>query len=169
MHHRELPSCAGRGDQFCVARQLFRTQAWFLVRFRGVFVECILTAPEWVSTVQRMTDNQKGTIALVAGSIAGIITMALHPTGNDLTASGGHFAFVAWLTAAVHVLGIVSLPAMFLGGLALSQCLASKNRLSLPRWIAWGCPGCRDDRCDSERFCSAFGRPIAGQHVANRK
>ena len=78
-----------------------------------------------------MTDEQKGGVALVAGAIGGLVTMALHPTGRDLMAPG-HAASMAALATAVHALAIASLPVSFLGALALTRRLAAPERLALP-------------------------------------
>jgi hypothetical protein len=78
-----------------------------------------------------MTDEQKGGIALVAGAVGGLVTMALHPTGRDLM-TPGHLASMAALAIAVHALAIASLPVSFLGALALTRRLAAPERLALP-------------------------------------
>jgi hypothetical protein len=78
-----------------------------------------------------MTDEQKGGVALIAGAAGGLLTMALHPTGRDLM-TPGHFASMAALATAVHVLAIASLPVSFLGALALTRRLAAPSRLTLP-------------------------------------
>jgi hypothetical protein len=81
--------------------------------------------------VRRVTDEQKGGIALVAGAVGGMVTMALHPTGRDLF-TPGHFAPMASLATAVHALAIASLPVSFLGALALTRRLAAPDRLAVP-------------------------------------
>ncbi len=78
-----------------------------------------------------------GGIALVAGSIAGIITMSLHPTGHDVMAPG-RFAAMAVLGAAVHALAIASLPVMFLGAWALSRRLDAVDRLAWAALVTYG-------------------------------
>ncbi|MGH9365029.1 MAG: hypothetical protein ACRD1B_07175 [Thermoanaerobaculia bacterium] len=49
-------------------------------------------------------------IALVAGALAGVVTMSFHPTGRDLLQSGEQAAQAAWRNAAVHWLALASLP-----------------------------------------------------------
>jgi hypothetical protein len=84
-----------------------------------------------------MKDNRMGGIALVAGSVAGIITMALHPTGHDLMAPG-RFAHTALLGAAVHALAIASLPVSFLGAWALTRRLDAPDRLAGAALVVYG-------------------------------
>ncbi len=75
--------------------------------------------------------------ALIAGSVANIITMTLHPTGHDLFAPG-RFQSVARLGVAVHALALVSLPVLFLGGCGLTRHLASAGRLALAALLTYG-------------------------------
>jgi hypothetical protein len=85
-----------------------------------------------------MTDERTGGAALIVGTVAGIITMSLHPTGHDLFSAGAKFAWVASLTAGVHALALASLPLLFLGALALSIHLNSSNRLSIAALVIYG-------------------------------
>jgi hypothetical protein len=84
-----------------------------------------------------MTDDRKGGIAMIAGAIAGVVTMSLHPTGHQLLAPG-RFAAVALLGAAVHTLAIASMPVSFLGALALSRRLMALDRLSVAALVVYG-------------------------------
>jgi hypothetical protein len=84
-----------------------------------------------------MTDDRKGGIALIAGAIGGVVTMSLHPTAHQLFVPG-RFAAVALLGASVHTLAIASMPVSFLGALALSQRLASPDRLGVAALVAYG-------------------------------
>jgi hypothetical protein len=84
-----------------------------------------------------MTDNRMGGIALIAGSVAGIVTMSLHPTGHDLFAPG-QLTPMTHLVIGVHALALVSLPVMFLGALALSRRLASPDRLAVAALVTYG-------------------------------
>ena len=52
-----------------------------------------------------MTDDKKGGIALIAASLAGILTMSLHPTVRDLSAPD-KLAPMALLLVAVHALAV---------------------------------------------------------------
>jgi hypothetical protein len=84
-----------------------------------------------------MTDDKKGGIALIAGSLAGILTMGLHPTVRDLFAPD-RLAPMALLLIGVHALAVASLPVMFLGALALSRRLASPDRLAIAALVIFG-------------------------------
>ena len=68
-----------------------------------------------------MTDERKGGIALIAGTIALFLTMAAHPTGHELLQSGSRFNFVALVVLLVHALAELAIPVLFLGALALSK------------------------------------------------
>ena len=84
-----------------------------------------------------MTDDKKGGIALIAASVGGILTMALHPTARDLVGPD-RFASMTLLLIGVHALAVVSLPFLFLGALALSLRLASPDRLALAALVVYG-------------------------------
>jgi hypothetical protein len=84
-----------------------------------------------------MTDETKGGIALIAGSLAGILTMGLHPTARDLFAPD-RLAPMALLLIGVHALAVASLPVLFLGTLALSRRLTSPDRLALTALVVYG-------------------------------
>src|SRR5438105_13161148 len=77
--------------------------------------------------IRRMTDDRKSSLALIAGSTGTIITMMFHPTAADLFAPG-QFAKVAKVVTAVHALGLLCMPIIFLGTLGLCQRLASTER-----------------------------------------
>ena len=83
-----------------------------------------------------MTDDRKSGIALITGMAGTIITMALHPTGQDL--ASGHAASMMQLNMAVHTLALVCVPILFLGALGLTQRLASPNRLALSGLVLFG-------------------------------
>jgi hypothetical protein len=78
-------------------------------------------------TVTCMADDRKGGIALMAGSIGFILTMAIHPTaGGSMTTE--QVARLSLMSAAAHSLGIVSMIFLFLGACALQQRLAGDTR-----------------------------------------
>jgi hypothetical protein len=85
-----------------------------------------------------MKDNRLGGVALIAGAIAGMITMSLHPSGHHVIMSPREMEMLALLTRAVHALGIVALPLSFLGCMAMTRGLASSNRLSLAALVVYG-------------------------------
>lgn len=76
--------------------------------------------------------------ALIAGMIGSIITMALHPTGRDITSGAHSVSAVMHLNVAVHSLAMLCLPILFLGALGLTQKLASPNRLALSGLVFFG-------------------------------
>ena len=84
-----------------------------------------------------MTDDTKGGIALIAGSLAGIITMGFHPTVRDLSAPD-QLASMTLLLIGVHALAVLSLPIMFLGAVALSRRVASPDRLAIAALVVYG-------------------------------
>jgi hypothetical protein len=84
-----------------------------------------------------MTDDHKSGLALIAGMVGTIITMALHPTGHDLTAPG-QLASMAQLNVAVHSLALVCIPILFLGVLGLTRRLDAPNRLALAALVFFG-------------------------------
>ena len=73
--------------------------------------------------------------ALIAGALAGLITMVLHPTGNQLLADVQH---MAPLGLAVHALALVALPVSFFGAIGLSRVLGSGSNAALagPRGVS---------------------------------
>lgn len=76
-----------------------------------------------------MTNDRSSGTALIIGSLASIITMALHPTGHDLFAPGRTHT-MAQLSLAVHSLALMSLPIQLFGVWGLSRRLASAGWLS---------------------------------------
>lgn len=95
-----------------------------------------MTALRFNFNVTLMTDDRKSGIALITGMAGTIITMALHPTGHDLTS--GNAAFMMQLNVAVHTLALVCVPILFVGALGLTQRLASPNRLALSGLVLFG-------------------------------
>ena len=65
-----------------------------------------------------MTDQRLGGIALIAGTLGMLVTMAFHPTAHDF-APGAADAGARMI--AVHWLAIATLPLSFLGALALTR------------------------------------------------
>jgi hypothetical protein len=84
-----------------------------------------------------MTDNRKAGIALIAGSLGGILTMAMHPTGTaSLTAE--QIAHLMALSGAVHSLAMVSVLTLFLGACGLARCVAAADRISFAAIVTYG-------------------------------
>jgi len=84
-----------------------------------------------------VTDYRKSGLALIAGSLGGLITMMLHPTARDLMVPG-EFDAVVRLNVAVHSLALISVPVLFLGALGLTRYLGSPSRLSLAALVIYG-------------------------------
>jgi len=76
-------------------------------------------------------------IAFFVGMTGTIITMALHPTSQDVTgsANAGH---MMQLNVAVHSLALICMPILFLGALGLTRRLATPNRLALSALVMFG-------------------------------
>ena len=66
----------------------------------------------------------------MAGNIALLVTMALHPTGEQLATAGSRFAALALLNAFVHTLALFSIPVLFLGAIALTREIAGEKRIA---------------------------------------
>lgn len=76
-----------------------------------------------------MTDNRKSGIALIAGSIGGIVTMAIHPTaGGPLTVA--QVDRLAIVSGVAHSLAMVSVVVLFLGACGLAKGIAAGDRAS---------------------------------------
>lgn len=83
-----------------------------------------------------MTDERMSGLALIAGSVAGIITMSLHPSGRDF-AEPGQLERVMYMNVAVHSLALASLPMLFLGAMGLSRRVASGGRLAIAALVMY--------------------------------
>jgi len=73
--------------------------------------------------------------ALMAGALAGMVTMLLHPTGNQLLSDVQH---MAPLGVAVHALALVGLPVSFFGAIGLSRLLGTSGNAALAGLVAYG-------------------------------
>jgi hypothetical protein len=83
-----------------------------------------------------MTDNRKSGLALIAGSVGGIVTMAIHPTSAGAL-TPAQFERLATVSAIAHSLAIVSFFIMLLGAIGLSVRLAALDRLAFSGMIAF--------------------------------
>ncbi|HTR24567.1 MAG TPA: hypothetical protein VMI10_11335 [Terriglobales bacterium] len=82
-----------------------------------------------------MTDNRLAGIALIAGQLGLILTLALHPSGKITPAEVD--AIVRKLMA-VHSIALASLPFMILGALGLARALwPAPNRLSIAGFVIY--------------------------------
>ena len=77
-----------------------------------------------------MTDNRKSGLALIAGSIGGIVTMAIHPSaGGPMTAA--QVDRLAIVSGVAHSLALVSVLSLFLGTCGLARAIAGTIAASL--------------------------------------
>jgi hypothetical protein len=84
-----------------------------------------------------MTDNRKSGIALIAGSIGGIVTMAIHPTaGGAMTAA--QVDRLAIVSGVAHGLAIVSVVTVFIGACGLAREIAGGDRISFTALVTFG-------------------------------
>jgi hypothetical protein len=84
-----------------------------------------------------MTDNQKSGIALIAGSIGGIVTMAIHPTaGGPMTAA--QVDRLAVVSGVAHGLAIASVVILFLGACGVARSLTAADRMSFAGIVVFG-------------------------------
>ena len=84
-----------------------------------------------------MTDDRKAGIALIGGSLGGILTMAMHPTGAaSLTAA--QVAHLMALSGAVHSIAMVSALLLFLGACGLARRMAAADRISFAAIVTFG-------------------------------
>jgi hypothetical protein len=83
-----------------------------------------------------MTTDRKSGVLLIAGSLAGIFTMAIHPVagGALTTAQADHLALVS---AVAHSIAILSFLPMFLGACGLTRRLAARDRKPEPDHLAF--------------------------------
>jgi hypothetical protein len=84
-----------------------------------------------------MTDNRKSGIALIAGSIGGIVTMAIHPTaGGPMTIA--QVDRLAVVSGIAHGLAIASVMVLFLGAFGLARAIASVDRTAFAGIVVFG-------------------------------
>ena len=84
-----------------------------------------------------MTDNRKSGIALIAASLGGIVTMAIHPTaGGALTAA--QVDRLAVVSGVAHGIAILSVVVMFLGACGLAKGIAAGDRIAFAGIVTFG-------------------------------
>jgi hypothetical protein len=84
-----------------------------------------------------MTDNRKSGIALIAGSLGGILTMAIHPSApGSLTAE--QLARLSIVSGAAHSLAMISVLLLFLGACGLTLSIAAADRISFAAIVTFG-------------------------------
>jgi hypothetical protein len=77
-----------------------------------------------------MTDTRKAGLALVAGTLGGLVTMAVHPTS--------HSSNLAIVSGAAHSLALVSVLVLFLGTFGLTRLLNGADRLAFCALVVFG-------------------------------
>lgn len=80
-----------------------------------------------------MTTDRTASVALVAGSLAGLLIMALHPTGGDI--AGDPSGHMLMLGRAIHWLAIVAQPLVLAGTLAITFRLRARRDLAVGAFI----------------------------------
>jgi hypothetical protein len=97
------------------------------------------TLPASAQTLKDMNDNRTAGWLLVAGCVAGLVTMSLHPTMHlGVSLSPAELTRLARIDRVVHSLALVGIILVFLGTLALTRRLASAgNRLSLAALVVY--------------------------------
>ena len=83
-----------------------------------------------------MTDDRKSGTALIAGSLCGILTMAIHPTGAA-SLTPGQAAHLALVSGIAHSIAMLSFLLMFLGACGLTRRLAAFARTPNPDRLAF--------------------------------
>src|SRR5438105_5162336 len=83
-----------------------------------------------------MTDDRKSGIALIAGSLGGILTMAIHPTAaGSLTADQvGHLSLVSGVA---HSIAMMSVLLLFLGACGLTRSIAAADRVAFAALVTF--------------------------------
>jgi hypothetical protein len=84
-----------------------------------------------------MTDDRKAGIALIAGSLGFILTMAIHPTAGS-SLSDEQVVHLMRLSGVAHSLAIASMVALFLGACRLAQRLAAADRYAFAAIVVFG-------------------------------
>ena len=83
-----------------------------------------------------MTDDRKSGFAFLAGSLGGIVTMAIHPTGGGALTpdQAQHLALASQIA---HTLAMISFLILFLGAIGLTRRLAHLDSASHPDRLAF--------------------------------
>jgi hypothetical protein len=84
-----------------------------------------------------MTDDRKSGIALIAGSLGAILTMALHPTPSASLSAEQVSRLMAG-SGIAHALGMVSILLLFLGACGLTMRIAAADRFSFAAIVTFG-------------------------------
>ena len=88
-------------------------------------------------TLKSVMDDRKSGIALLIGSLGGILTMAIHPTGAA-SLSNDQVAHLSAVSGLAHSVAMVSVLLLFLGACGLTQRVAAADRLSFAALVTYG-------------------------------
>jgi hypothetical protein len=80
--------------------------------------------------------DRSAALAITAGTLAGLVTMALHPSGNDVAQDAVH-GTTNLLAPAVHWLAIVAQPFVLAGTLALTLRLRERRDLAVGAFVCF--------------------------------
>ena len=84
-----------------------------------------------------MTDNRKAAIALIVGSIGGVLAMAVHPHGAG-TLTSAQVEHLALVSAVAHTVALLSILLLFLGSCGLNSYLADRELWSFAALATFG-------------------------------
>lgn len=84
-----------------------------------------------------MTDDRKSGIAIIAGSLGGILTMAIHPTASS-SLSASQVSHLAIISAVAHSLAMLSSLSVFLGACGLVRRIAGTDRTAFAAIVTYG-------------------------------
>jgi hypothetical protein len=90
-----------------------------------------------MSRVCGMTDTRKSGIALIAGSVGMLFTMAIHPVGHGPMAPE-QIARLAIVSGIAHSIAMVSVLVLFLGACGLTWCVAAEDRIAFTAIVTFG-------------------------------
>jgi hypothetical protein len=85
-----------------------------------------------------MTDDRKAGIALIAGSLGVVVTMAIHPTGSVGALNAEQAARLATASGAAHSLAMASSLILFLGACGLARKIAADDRVAFAGLVTFG-------------------------------
>lgn len=84
-----------------------------------------------------MTDDRKSGIALIAGSLGGILTMAIHPTGAA-SLPAEQVSHLSAISSVAHSIAMASVLLLFLGACGLALRIAAPDRISFAALVTFG-------------------------------
>lgn len=85
-----------------------------------------------------MTDDRKAGIALIAGSLGGMLTMHIHPSGAVSITTPAQLQHLAAASAIAHSLALISVLLVFLGACGLTRRLGGPDRISFAAIVTYG-------------------------------